>query len=115
MDSGMYSKEWFFNHEYDYGSISNDTKSHLPINHKYSISEDYCQRCDLAVWIQSRFFIASANCPITSARLHPFARLMINWRVYRPIRFEEIVTYDYVDNAKQSAKDPEDSLTNHHI
>ena len=43
------------------------TRSPLPIYKIIRISQNYCQGCDRAIWIQLNFFllIGSADCPIT--------------------------------------------------
>ena len=65
----------------------------FPVCTGFQSFRGYCQICDWAIWIQLKSLISTANCPITSVRVHADVRLIINRGVYRPIRFEEIVIH----------------------
>ena len=51
---------------YNYRLTSDDTKSYYQLT--ITISKDYCQECDLKIWIQLKILIGPANCAITSVR-----------------------------------------------
>ena len=82
----------FVNNEYDHRPTSDGTKPLPNLTNKYYNFQELMSRMWLGDLNLAKKSIGSANCPVTSVWLHASVRLTINWRVYRPIRFEEIDT-----------------------